>query len=239
MKPQNLMLLFCFAFILLGCKKDVEIIIPCQKKVDLGEFPLSDSARNLISFPVGISVQYLFDINNEDSIKMTINPPAYIDDQIIWKNRSSNCEATNVENEYTYIVEEKLAYIFLERLDEPLADVPSTVFRISSVFEEVENTINKVGEFFALYGLNNLPLVNNEAIFFLDRMFVTLSGKETQPDLKYILHSSIELNNETFLDIYETTGDLTGFGYVDKLYISLEKGIVGVADDEGKTWTIN
>jgi len=230
-------LIFIFLGIFFGCKKDVRLIIPCQNKIDLGEFLLSETTDSIFHYPEFVS-RPLFSSNHEDSIILKINYPTGLENHIMTYQGSSECRDLG-KNEYLYSVQEKLVNAHFIVSDEFTINGPNAFFRLTSVFKEGLDSFEKTNEVLLFYAgkpaywtdrqiwLREDPLAS---VFILEK-------PENRNDIDNF-YPTLELNNYTYQNIY-VSSNLESAQYLSKIYFSLKEGIIGIDNKEGTTWTIH
>ena len=247
MKILNLILLF--ALLIAGCKKDVEFrVYPCENKIDLGEFPLSDLAK---AIPYD-SLKGISFIDNEGHgcMSIIINDPLLMEKPLQWNRKSSDCENSNNPNEYLLLAEEKFTNLMIWSEIEfddngyVLNKPPSLMIRVTSNFEDENEIFGKKGEVLEIYDTGGYDSSGGFLVLFQDPPFLSISlfddpNQDSDTDFGYEFHSSIDLNGKRYSDVFVNSTPLLSEaqGGITHIYFSLKDGLVGMKDLHDNTWT--
>jgi len=238
-------LFFLLIFSFISCKKDVEIQRRnCSNPIDLGGFPLSETAREVFPYN-GYWFNTLSDKDRSNQITISINQPDFINASSFQQvTKISNCEENDYVNQFFLNTEEKHTYFWIKNLsylEEFQNKSPSFLMIVKPIFIETAEEVRKTSESLFIYSHDAFGFFDEFKIYKTPIISIPISIIDDTveiDDYGYDFHKSITLNGIEYQNIYTNSIPLTSEQglYLTDIFFSLKNGVIGVKDTNEKIW---
>ena len=241
---------FCLLVLLTSCKKDAKILVDvCSTKIDIGDFYLSEEAKQSIPYGADIDVKSLFHKENDGSDGgFTINHPVFLEHREGFYDLASSCEDPDAWNQYLYHSEQHYSHFFIRR------EYYNSDGQIERQYQEIlvhaTNRLGSIGDSYGPWGeylrfYKYVPsafhqLNTRETPFMSIPINTFYDGPENTNDFGYEFFEELELKGKIYKKVYANSNEFYKEGhFFVKVYYTFQEGLVALKGKDDTIWTIH
>jgi len=240
----------CLLVLLTSCKKDAKILLDtCSTKIDIGDFYLSEEAKQSIPYGLDIEVKDLFPEENHSSAsRLVTNQASLLEHKNGVFDLASSCEDPTAWNQYLYNSEQHFRHLTLKReyydstgaLERQYQEI---VLHSTTRLGVIGDSYGSWGEYLRFYKFTSIAtrrLNTQETPFMSIPISVHYKGAENTNDFGYEFFQELELNGKIYKKVYASTKTFhKGEQFFAKVYYTFEEGLVAVKGIDDSLWTIH